>query len=133
MHTYIMCVCGRVRVYHIQHVIKIYGRSYMADWREKNNRCQILSAVPHRVITSTEFNIVQWDFIAHTMNKMGFRPKLVQAIYWVYKDSLAQCILANHLSTSWTLGRKKEIERERVSMNKCTYICCLRMTTHYLQ
>ena len=51
------------------------------------------------------FDTVQWDFIAQTMNKMGFGPKLVQAIYWLYKDSSAQCILTNHLSRPWTLGR----------------------------
>ena len=35
------------------------------------------------------FDIVKWDFIAQTMHKMGFGPKMVQAIYWLYKDSSA--------------------------------------------
>ena len=51
------------------------------------------------------FGTLQWDFIAQTMNKIEFGPKLVQAIYWLYKESSTQCCLANHLSRPWTLGR----------------------------
>ena len=39
------------------------------------------------------------------MTRMGFGPKLVHAIYWLYQDSSAQCILGKHLSQSWTLGK----------------------------
>ena len=51
------------------------------------------------------FDTVQWDFIAQTMTRMGFGPKIVHAIYWLYIDSSAQCILGNHLSQPWNLGR----------------------------
>ena len=51
------------------------------------------------------FDTVQWDFIAQTMTRMGFGSKVVNAIQWLYIDSSTQCILGNHLSQPWTLGR----------------------------
>ena len=51
------------------------------------------------------FDTVQWDFIAQTMTWMGFGSKVVNAIYWLHIDSSAHCILGNHLSQPWTLGK----------------------------
>ena len=51
------------------------------------------------------FDTVQWDFISQIMFKLGFGPKMANAVFWLYSGSTSQCILGNHLSRSWTLGR----------------------------
>lgn len=33
------------------------------------------------------FITIQWDFIAQTMTRMGFGPKIVNALFWLYMDS----------------------------------------------
>ena len=43
--------------------------------------------------------------VRETMTQMGFKSKIVNALFWLYMDSSAQCILGNHLFEPWTLGR----------------------------
>ena len=33
------------------------------------------------------FDTIQWDFVAATMVKLGFGPKISQVIYWFYGSS----------------------------------------------
>ena len=51
------------------------------------------------------FDTIQWNFIAKTMTWLGFGPRIVHAIHWLYILSSTQYILGNHLSQPWTLGR----------------------------
>lgn len=58
-----------------------------------------------QVDVAKAFDMVHWDFISLIMSKMGFGPKLVHIIYWLYLESTSQCILGNRLSQAWKLTR----------------------------
>lgn len=63
------------------------------------------------------FDTSHWDFISQTMSRMGFGPKLVNGIYWLYSNTTAQCIIGEYLTRSWTLGNETRLP------SKCLTVC----------
>ena len=51
------------------------------------------------------FDTIQWDFVAATMVKLGFGPKMSQVIYWLYGSSTSSCIIEGELTDSWSLAK----------------------------
>ena len=51
------------------------------------------------------FDTIQWDFVAATMVKLRFGPKMSQVIYWLYGSSTSSCIIEGELTDSWSLAK----------------------------
>ncbi|MCO5570020.1 hypothetical protein L7F22_023734 [Adiantum nelumboides] len=51
------------------------------------------------------FDSVRWDFISQIMSRLGFGPKWVNVIYWLYSDAMTRAIIVDGLTDTWGLGR----------------------------
>ncbi|MCO5577736.1 hypothetical protein L7F22_031568 [Adiantum nelumboides] len=51
------------------------------------------------------FDSVRWDFISQIMSRLGFGPKWINLIYWMYSEATSRAIIADGLSDPRELGR----------------------------
>ena len=54
------------------------------------------------------FDTIQCDFVATTMVKLGFGPKMSLVslvIYWLYGSSTSSCIIDGEITNSWSLAK----------------------------